>query len=253
MKVKRTVLTLLFLFGLSLSVFAQENIFNAETQFFKAGLAYKNGNYQEAIKGYEGILERGFENGPVYYNLGNSYFKNKQLGKAIVSYERALEFIPRDGDLRSNYRYARSLAETYSSAQAGNFISKGFEKYAGHLTRDELSWILFVAGVLMGAAFLTGLFLRWPKINVLGINAVLTVIFIVHACALSSKIALRQDSAIMVAQAGANFEPSESATLHFQLVEGDKVKILKIEGEWAKVERSDKNVGWVKKGTFEQI
>lgn len=41
----------------------------------------------------------------------NAYFKLGNKGKAILNYERALQLLPRDADVKSNLVYARSLIE----------------------------------------------------------------------------------------------------------------------------------------------
>ena len=50
-------------------------------QFFEANQAYKNHQFQQAIDGYLHLIENGPENGQVYYNLGNAYFRRGRPGK----------------------------------------------------------------------------------------------------------------------------------------------------------------------------
>ena len=79
--------------------------------FGNANELYKKGNYDLAIADYEKILNKGYESGNLYYNIGNCYFKENKLGKAIVNYKRALRLEPRDGDIRSNYKFAFSTVK----------------------------------------------------------------------------------------------------------------------------------------------
>ena len=46
-----------------------------------ADKAYQENKYAEAIKMYENILATQGESAVVYYNLGNSYFKEKNMAK----------------------------------------------------------------------------------------------------------------------------------------------------------------------------
>ena len=48
------------------------------------------------------------ESADIYYNLGNSYYKNKNIAKAVLNYERALLMNPGDADIRFNLEMARS-------------------------------------------------------------------------------------------------------------------------------------------------
>lgn len=71
-----------------------------------ADVAYSKNNYSTAIQLYENILKGG-ESIEVYYNLGNSYYKNNQIAKSILNYERALLLEPYNSDVRNNLEIAR--------------------------------------------------------------------------------------------------------------------------------------------------
>ncbi|HPM43008.1 MAG TPA: hypothetical protein PLV52_04190, partial [Candidatus Omnitrophota bacterium] len=81
----------------------------AESLFNVAYDHYLAGDYEKAISEFISIIDSGLTSGNILYNIGNSYLKANKLGYAILSYERARLFIPRDSDLLSNYRYARTL------------------------------------------------------------------------------------------------------------------------------------------------
>jgi tetratricopeptide (TPR) repeat protein len=52
--------------------------------------------------------EGGIENGRLFYNIGNIYFRLGDTGKAILYYRRAERFIPNDLNLQQNLNFARS-------------------------------------------------------------------------------------------------------------------------------------------------
>ena len=60
-----------------------------QTAFFRANTLYTQGQYAKAIEAYEAVLQSGLVSGNLYFNLGNSYFKAGQVGRAILNYERA--------------------------------------------------------------------------------------------------------------------------------------------------------------------
>ena len=74
--------------------------------FEQGNQAYQKGEYENAIKSYEEIVQTGFENADLYYNLGNSSFKLGQNPKAILNYERALRLRPNDEDIQFNLQIA---------------------------------------------------------------------------------------------------------------------------------------------------
>ena len=56
----------------------------AEQLWNKANTAYINGDFHAAADTYEELLSRGVSSMKLYYNLGNAYFKDDRLGKAIL-------------------------------------------------------------------------------------------------------------------------------------------------------------------------
>ena len=58
---------------------------------------------------YEKIKQLGYESEELYYNLGNAYFKSKQLGNAILHYEKALRLAPNNKDIQFNLKLVNSL------------------------------------------------------------------------------------------------------------------------------------------------
>lgn len=79
------ILAVLCLFG----VRSEAKTNGWEELFFKANQAYKGGRFEEAIDGYGQLLDAGYRNGQLYYNLGNAHFRLNQVGRAILNYERA--------------------------------------------------------------------------------------------------------------------------------------------------------------------
>ena len=61
----------------------------ADEWFDQANAAYNSGNYETAVELYEKILATDVESVPVYYNMGNAYYKMREYPMAIYSYEKA--------------------------------------------------------------------------------------------------------------------------------------------------------------------
>ena len=52
--------------------------------------AYIDGDFASALSNYSAIENSGNYSARLYYNMGNAYFKQNMLGKAILYYNRAL-------------------------------------------------------------------------------------------------------------------------------------------------------------------
>jgi len=65
--------------------------------------------YRKAALRLERIAQDGnIQNGKLYYNIGNAYFRIGDIGRSILYYRRAQPLIPNDVNLQQNLTYARS-------------------------------------------------------------------------------------------------------------------------------------------------
>src|SRR5690349_2581074 len=58
-----------------------------DAQFVKANQDYAQGNFKEAIAGYETLVRAREWSANLFYNLGNAYFRTQDFGHAILNYE----------------------------------------------------------------------------------------------------------------------------------------------------------------------
>ena len=94
---------------------AASDLYSQAKQFFREANSKSAKSKEEAISIYKKaamryerlIKEGGIENGKIYYNLGNTYFRMNDIGRAILNYLKAEQYMPDDSDLRQNLRYAR--------------------------------------------------------------------------------------------------------------------------------------------------
>lgn len=85
-----------------------------EQKFLRALEVFDNAkspdDYRESAHVLESILEDGYRNGAVYYNLGNAYFRAGEYGRAILNYRKAKPYRPRDPYLIANLEQALAAA-----------------------------------------------------------------------------------------------------------------------------------------------
>ncbi len=217
--------------------------------FNKANAAYKKGDYKGAIKLYQEITAAGLASEALYYNLGNAFVKDGQLGHAVVAYERAARLYPRDSDLKANIAFARGMIDPPEpeGVKSGIFI------HLKEVTLNEIVMILVVVGLGVSALFLAGLFLQWRFRKTALLMALLTAVFVFHVFALLTKIEDLRDRAVVLSTVDAKYEPEGNATTHFTAGEGWKLRVLKESSGWVKVQRADGLEGWVPKDKVERI
>src|SRR4051812_5495703 len=98
--------TLIFVMAaLGSSAFGQ-----SDATLLRANDEFAKGEFREAIRDYQTLVDAKQWNAPVFYNLGNAYFRAGDLGKAILNYERALALDPRHPESAANLALVREEA-----------------------------------------------------------------------------------------------------------------------------------------------
>lgn len=98
---------LMFLGVLFLSIATSAEA-SASTTVEKADSAYNAQNYRMALTLYNQTLATHGASARLYYNIGNTYYRLGNTGKAIVFYERALRLDPSDENARTNLDFVNS-------------------------------------------------------------------------------------------------------------------------------------------------
>ncbi len=221
--------------------------------FYKGNTLYEQGSYKDAISEYSKLLEQDMESGHLYYNMGNAYFKKGQLGEAILHYERAKRLIPRDSDLKSNYRFALSHIETDTAKISVSWTDKIFKLF-GFLSLNELSALASCMLVLIVLLLIARLYIRMSRntFSLLLTSFIVMISFTVTSVFIRAA-AIDKEAVIVSNSPEVKFEPFESATTHFTLHEGMKIYVIQSKQEWIKIKRSDGKTGWVKRKSAEII
>lgn len=244
------ILTLLFF---PISVFAQSSADSIPQMFKQANSLYQNGKYAKAAAAYEQILKRGKQSAGIYYNLGNAYKKQKELGRAILNYERALLLDPRDADINANRRFVLKEARVFHKLQDENIVQRKFREHKQFYSFDEM--IMMIIIIVFCFASLILFRDRFEKYKVLWIlgQVVLSTFFLVFVSGYWVKMSEVKESAIIISETEAKYEPRDEAVVHYHMHQGEKVKALRALGGWHKIERKDGKLGWVKADAMEYI
>jgi len=68
--------------------------------------------YAKALIRFNRLVEEGgIRNGKLFYNIGNINFLLNDIGRAILNYRRAEQYIPNDPNLAKNLTYARNMRQ----------------------------------------------------------------------------------------------------------------------------------------------
>lgn len=227
-----------------------------------AAQAYREQNYSRSIELYEGVVAQGISEGresaQIYYNLGNAYFRDNQLGKAILNYERAHLLDPGDGDIRHNLRFANNRTEDRIIPASNLFLANWFNGVRDLFNSNTWATLAITFFLLFIGCIALFLFVRvlWIRQAAFYSGLVLLLfVGITNAFAFSQKRERTQRDAaiVMVGAARANASPDANSNLLFELHEGTKVKIRSSDGNWYEVEIANGSVGWISKQHVEVI
>lgn len=218
--------------------------------YHQANQAYQEGNFPEAIELYQQILSTGLTNSAVFYNLGNAYFKDNQLGRAILFYERAKRLLPRDQDVAANLALANQLTVDKIPTEEMPLYLGLFTWPARSLSIAELTRLSFILYLLTAALVVGIIWVRRSQIRkkILVIGLIVGILFIVSGVSLLGNIYQQRgvSRAIVLAPvADARSGPGGDYTKIFSVHEGTKFRIRQEREGWYLISLPNGLAGWV--------
>ena len=125
------------------------NILNAESieeqLFIEANNYMIIQKYSEAILSYEKLLDKGIKSSELFYNLGNAYYRNNDIGLSIWAYLSSLKLKPRFKDAVENLIIAQNQTKDKIELPKNNYI---FEKYIKLRSTLVLNEFIFIGSLI---------------------------------------------------------------------------------------------------------
>lgn len=239
---KKVILVTLFFISIKL-VKADK----ANTLWQLANHAYESKNYTAAINLYDSMMGQGINNAELFYNAGNAYYKNHQIGMAVWCFEKANLLSPNDEDIETNLKICNLRLIDKIDAAPDFFVFKWWNNFLIFFSIKiwaiiticflwcmVMGWLLYyfsfqfsdIGKWLIRVGFCCGflfLIITWQANKYSNNNKYLIVI--------SSNINVKS-------------APDESATNLFEIHEGTKVSLIKSNPKWSNIKLSDGKVGW---------
>ena len=135
---------------------------------------YDSGEYKRSIAVYNELLDKNFTSGSLYYNLGNAYFRDKQIGNAVASYLAARFKLPRNPDIKENLKYSLLQVPDNLDDKLAPSLWSVLDFWSAYLTSVELlSFALLLWSLGFLCLFILNFFpklilfrkLAWPLIT----------------------------------------------------------------------------------------
>ncbi len=215
----------------------------ADAAFDAANRSYAQGQFAEAIQGYEEIRQSGLASPALLFNLGNACLKADQIGKAIACYRIGLRIAPRDRDMRANLKLARARIGTPAAPGESRWWA-----WLGWLTLDE--WTLAAAASFWAWLILAAAGLWNPARPAPWRRATWTLAGATLALAIGLALAAHRHfrsagAVVVIDDASARYGPLEEARIHFHLRDGAEVRILDRQNDWLQARDAAGRIGWL--------
>lgn len=221
-----------------LSVYAAE----MTADFESANRLYEKGEYAGASAAYQKLADTGRASSALLFNLGNAYFKNGQIGRAIAAYRQAEQLNPRDPDIRANLKFA------LNAVPGNNLRASPLDRALRLLTLNERGlWTTIAVWIYFGLLILaqTRPSLRNNLRTITVASAIFAIFFGAwYAQGLIERVTDRQ--VVVVAPTGiARFGPIEESQVSFNVRDGNVLSLLGTKDGWLQVADASNRSGWI--------
>lgn len=239
---------LVFWFGI---VFLPATVWSqVSAEINQANLQYNQNQYREAAETYERVIAQEIENGYLYYNLGNTYFRLNNLPKAILNYSKAQNLLPRNEDVEANLKYAiRQTVDQVDGRKSHSSKPIFFWVRDFNLSEHRLAlfWINLAFWVVMAVG------LRHPIPATRSTRNVLLALLIVVL--VSTGFRWHQETrqgvgVVLPSQVDVHSGWNGETVVLFQLHQGTLVSISQEKENWYEIELPDARKGWILKSSI---
>ena len=205
-----------------------------------ASQAYEHGEYVLAAERYEQASASSAQ-ATLYYNLGNTYYKLGDYGRAVLNYRRALHLAPRDRDTRANLALAHAqTVDRFETAGNLSFSVQITSFTSNWMNNNELAllalgaWLILVL-LILAYGFIPTERLRERLQAALILTAVLALL---GAYSLGSRMveeATHPAAVVVVEEVEVKSGPGEQYLTEFILHSGAEVSLLEQRPAWLRL------------------
>lgn len=216
---------------------------------------YINGEYDKAVTEYEKIVAAGYHSASLYYNLGNAYFREGQLGQAIMNYIRARRLAPRDDDILANLQFARQYTIDKIEVTQQTILLDYINRFFDSFSLTEITWVAAILYILTALIVLIRFVYRRFRIPTPVFLTVLGL-FLVAAIFTAVKVdrdVLTRQGVVLAQQAEVRSGPGQDFSTKFTAHAGLTFNIEREESGYYWVNFENRLKGWIPKSVAAEI
>ena len=231
-----------------LMVSLQSERISADSLFALGNRYFRIEKYDYALDAYSAILEQ-VEHPDLYFNMGNTFYRSGDVGKAVWAYEKGLQFSPRQKDLNHNLDIVNTRVQDRIEMPQGYFFIEWYSSLKNQYTLQDL----IVWGGLMILLFaLAGFFKEFGILDMVFAGRtqifflILTVV--IHGLALDKywELSDREEGVVVSSVVNVRSAPVDrDEKVIFRIHEGLKVDIAQSQPGWFEIILLDGKKGWI--------
>ena len=245
---------MIFLSLLALQLQAQ----NPDSIFSRANKNYNLGSYEQALAGYDSIVQLGLHSSELYFNMGNAHYKLNRIAPSILNYEKAHLLDPTNEDIQHNLRFAQNMTIDVIEELPPNAFDALINNLSGAFSLPM--WCGLVIGLFALACLAFALYLKSTQSRQKRQSFVLSLMLTLMSVS-SFGLALdrqardaQQSEAIIFAQTtDFRSEPNLRSEILAQLHEGTKVRVENQVEQWLEVRLANGTIGWLNQNDVKRI
>ncbi len=211
---------------------------------------FEKGNYKEAIKLYEGVLQTDLRSPELYLNLGNAYVKEGNVGKAVLNYEKGLSLHANHPSLLENLSLIKKQVDSEIFEVQAFWpvrVWRNLVSLASTNVWAVLQLLVLLALILIwGAKLFNRLDWNDKKYKLISRALIIDALLLGLVLFSSIKYSKSEVYAIVLEEIQLKSGPDERSDSSSNIVPGEKIKILDDFGDWKKVELLNQEEGFVK-------
>lgn len=200
---------------------------------------YRQGDYLNAAKKYEEIINMGIINPFVYYNLGNTYYRLSDIGNSIYYFEKARLISPFDRDINSNINIVKSVRK--DKIEEKNFIFNFFTYATVKIMLYITSFCIFLFFILMSV----NLYMKNGILKAINIILFSLLILLAISTFLVNQYVSQPEGVVINDNVSIYSGPGENYVVQFVVNSGLLFKVTNKENNWNGVIFENGMSGWI--------
>ncbi len=204
--------------------------------------AYQEARYAQAIEQYSSQLKLPtMAKGPLYYNIGNAYYKQGQYAKAYWAYQKAHHYLPRDADLYHNIILAETQLGFAPVKDTGIVL---LVKQFPFLNASEYSLGLWISLTTFSVLLWIGLRFRVYKKGLIA-SGLLLVIFVTGTGYRYYQTHIQQSGIVIGTKSAMKAGPIQTLPTLSTLPAGTLCRHGRTENGWIEIRVNSAMSGWI--------